>query len=51
MVLRQTASGAGQASLGVSIQNTDTSAFVQSAQALLQIVFGANTSGTSLFNI
>lgn len=50
LTLRQTGTGAGQASIGVSVQNTDTYAFIQSAQAALNIVFGTqNNSGLSSF--
>jgi hypothetical protein len=50
LTLRQTGTGAGQANIGVSVQNTDTDAFIQSAQAALKIVFGTqNNSGLSSF--
>ncbi|HVU80119.1 MAG TPA: hypothetical protein VHD37_02020 [Candidatus Paceibacterota bacterium] len=41
LTLRQAGSGAGQALLGVSLQNNDPSKFVQAAQAALRIVFNA----------
>lgn len=47
LTLRQTGSGAGATTLGVSLQNNDPSKFVQSASTALQIVFGQQT-GTSL---
>ncbi|MEI6864007.1 MAG: hypothetical protein WCK46_01365 [Candidatus Adlerbacteria bacterium] len=43
LTLRQTGSGGGQADLSVSVQNTDTSKFVQSADASLQLLFGQQT--------
>jgi len=49
LTLRQTGSGGGSADLSVSVQNTDTSQYAQSANAALQLVFGQQ-SGSSLSN-
>ena len=49
LTLRQTGSGKGSASVGVSMQNNNPEQLVQSAQASLQLVFGAD-QGNSLFN-
>ena len=51
LTLRQTGSGTGGAVLGVSIQNNDTDKIVQEAQTALQIIFGGQSSGTSLFGL
>lgn len=40
LTLRQAGEGAGQATLTASLQNYDSSSFVQTGEALLQIVFG-----------
>ena len=40
LTLRETGSGSGATTLGVTIQNTDTAALLQQAQAALQIAFG-----------
>jgi len=49
LTLRQTGSGTGAATIGVSVQNSIADQFVQNASASLQLVFGAQT-GTSLLN-
>ncbi len=49
LTLRQSGSGAGSATIGVAMQNTNPDQFVQTAKTALQIVFGA-TSGQSLLN-
>jgi hypothetical protein len=49
LTLRQTGSGTGSANLGVSIQNTDSSRFVQAASATLNLVFGQQ-SGSAFTN-
>lgn len=51
LTLRQTGEGAGQARLSVSLQNTSTSKLLQSARTVLQIVFGAQPSGSSPFGL
>ena len=53
LTLRQTGQGAGAAAVGVSIQNTDSSKFIQAAATNLQITFGQNASSlfTSLFGL
>lgn len=48
LTLRQTGSGQGSANLSVSLQNNNSAQFVQSAQATLQLVFGAQTSNALL---
>jgi len=50
LTLRQTGSGAGSATIGVSVQNNDTSMLVQAAQTAVQIVFG-QSANTSLFGL
>jgi hypothetical protein len=40
LTLRQTGSGAGAASVGISVQNADSDKFVQFAQSVMTIVFG-----------
>lgn len=47
LTLRQTGSGTGSATLGVSMQNSNPDQFVQTAQTSMQIVFGA-TQGNAL---
>ncbi len=49
LTLRQTGTGTGAATLGVSVQNSIADQFVQNASASVQILFGAQT-GTSLLN-
>lgn len=49
LTLRQSGSGAGSAALGVQMQNTDPSKFVQSAATALQILFGGQTANNSSF--
>lgn len=44
LTLRQAGDGAGAATLGVTIQNYDSSTFVQTGEALLEIVFGQQPS-------
>ncbi len=51
LTMRQTGSGTGAATIGVSVQNNDTSMLVQAAQTAVQIIFGQSSSGTSLFGI
>jgi len=46
LTLRQTGSGVGSATLGVTLQNNDPSRFVQSASTALRIVFGEQTGNT-----
>ena len=48
LTLRQSGSGAGQASLAVSMQNNDSDKYVQSAQTALTILFGG--ASASAFN-
>jgi hypothetical protein len=47
LTLRQTGSGAGNASLSVALQNTDPTKFVQAAKAALLIAFGSGSDTTS----
>jgi hypothetical protein len=47
LTLRQSGAGAGEASVSAAIQNTDTNKFLQSAQAALRIVFGAQASNNA----
>lgn len=53
LTLRQTGRGSGAASIGVTVQNSDANSLVQSAQAALNILFGAqtNTTSSSLFGL
>jgi hypothetical protein len=53
LTLRQTGTGAGSASVGVSIQNIEADKFTQDAQGALNILFGqsGSTSFTSLFGL
>jgi hypothetical protein len=48
LTLRQSGSGAGQAALAVSMQNTNSSQYVQSAKAAFKILFGG--ASDSAFN-
>lgn len=48
LTLRQSGSGSGTATLGVSVQNTDPDQFVQTANTTLQLVFG--TTGNTFLN-
>jgi len=50
LTLRQTGSGTGSATIGVTMQNSDPSMLVQAAQAAIQIVFG-QSAGASLFGL
>ena len=50
LTLRQAGSGQGAATVGVALQNNDSSKYVQAANAVLQIVFGQSSSG-SLFGL
>jgi hypothetical protein len=49
LTLRQTGAGAGGALIGISMQNNNPDQFVQNANTMLQLVFGADT-GNSLLN-
>lgn len=49
LTLRQAGSGAGGANLAVGVQNTDSSKYVQSASAALQMIFG-QSSGSAFSN-
>ena len=49
LTLRQTGTGVGAATVGVSVQNSIADQFVQNASASLQLVFGAQT-GNSVLN-
>jgi hypothetical protein len=49
LTLRQSGTGTGQATLGVSMQNNNPEQFVQTAKTVVQIVFGAEQSNL-LFN-
>lgn len=51
LTLRQSGSGAGQATLSVDVQNTSATQFIQKASAAVRIVFGGVTSGTSSFGL
>ncbi|MDB5224695.1 MAG: seg [Candidatus Adlerbacteria bacterium] len=51
LTLRQSGSGTGSAIIGISIQNLNTSQLVQSAQTALTVLFGANSTGVSLFGL
>lgn len=51
LTLRREGDGAGQASVGVSLQNTDTNKFIQSARAALRVFFGQSSGNTSSFGI
>ena len=51
LTLRQSGEGTGSATLGVSLQNTDGSKLLQAAEAAVRIVFGAQSSGSSLFGL
>jgi hypothetical protein len=44
LTLRQAGAGQGSAALAVSVDNQDTSAFIQSARAALQMIFGQQNS-------
>ncbi|MDZ4226024.1 MAG: hypothetical protein U1C66_00865 [Patescibacteria group bacterium] len=50
LTLRQSGEGAGEAQLGVSLQNTNSTQLLQAASAALRIVFGAQSNG-SIFGI
>lgn len=49
LTLRQSGEGAGEATLGVSLQNIDSTKLLQNAQAALRIIFGTQPSGPSIF--
>jgi hypothetical protein len=49
LTLRQTGEGVGEARLGVSLQNTNSTQLLQSAATLLRIVFGAQSASNSPF--
>ncbi len=49
LTLRQTGTGQGSATLGVALQNQDSSMLIQSAKATLQLVFGQSSGGVSSF--
>ncbi len=49
LTLRQTGSGGGSADLGISVQNTNTVQYAQSASTDLTLIFGTQ-SGSSLSN-
>ncbi|MBP7770509.1 MAG: hypothetical protein KA066_01195 [Candidatus Pacebacteria bacterium] len=51
LTLRQTGNGEGGASLSVALQNNATNELVQSAQTVLTILFGGQSSGGSLFGL
>lgn len=51
LTLRQTGSGTGAATIGITIQNSDPDKLVQAAQTAIQIVFGGSSSGSSLFGL
>ncbi len=51
LTLRQTGSGEGQANLAATLQNTNVDQLIQSAQTMMQIVFGAQNTGASLFGL
>ncbi len=50
LTLRQAGSGSGSATIGVTIQNSDSNMLVQAAQAAVQVIFG-QSSGSSLFGL
>lgn len=50
LTLRQSGEGGGEARVGVSLQNSDSSKLLQAAEATLRIVFGTQTN-SSLFGI
>lgn len=49
LTVRQTGTGAGRAQIDISVQNTNTRQFVQSAGTTLQLVFGEE-AGSALLN-
>ncbi len=49
LTLRQTSSGAGSAQIGVSVQNTNNTTFMQAAQTGIYLTFGTQT-GAALSN-
>jgi hypothetical protein len=51
LTLRQTGSGAGQSTLAATLQNNNNDQLVQSAEALVTILFGAQASSGSLFGL
>ncbi len=50
LTLRQAGAGQGAAQVGVTLQNTESDKFVQTADAILQLVFG-QSSGSTLFGL
>jgi hypothetical protein len=50
LTLRQAGAGQGAASVGVTLQNTESDKYVQAANAALQLVFG-QSSGSTLFGL
>ena len=51
LTLRQTGTGEGTASLGVSLQNNSTDQLLQAAQTLVSILFGQQGSATASFGL
>ena len=51
LTLRQTGEGAGEARLGVSLQNIDSSKLLQAAETALRIVFGVQNTDSPFFGI
>lgn len=51
LTLRQTGGGAGQSTLAATLQNNINDQLVQSADALITILFGQQASGGSLFGL
>jgi len=51
LTLRQTGAGQGSAQITATLQDTNTNAFVQSANAALILLFGAQSSGAASFGI
>jgi hypothetical protein len=52
LTLRQTGdSSGGSATIGVTVQNTSTSQLVQAADTFLTVLFGADSSSSSLFGL
>jgi hypothetical protein len=51
LTLRQTGSGAGSATIGVTVQNSDSNMLVQAAQNAIQVLFGQSSSGSSFFGL
>lgn len=51
LTLRQTGSGHGESDLTLSVQNIDSSKFVQAAKTVLHIIFGVSPADTSSFTL